>query len=245
MHPAVSVTADEFGESTPPIAEAVFGEQAPVAARYAELLRTDGVARGLLGPREAERLWERHLCNCAVMTDLLPHHARVVDVGSGAGLPGLALAVRRPDLRVDLVDSLQRRTDFLREVVAELGLDDAVTVVRGRAEDAAVRRRVGGAEWVTARAVAPLDRLVRWCLPLLRPGGQLLAMKGARAEAEVDAHREAIRHAGGVDVEVIHCGIPPLDQPVTVVQVRRRDAGRGRVAAHVTTPGRGGRKGWR
>jgi 16S rRNA (guanine527-N7)-methyltransferase len=229
----VPTSGDEPGALAPPLAEAVFGERVLLATRYAQLLRTDGVDRGLLGPRETQRLWERHLCNCAVLTDLLPRRARIVDVGSGAGLPGLALAIRRPDLHVDLVDSLQRRTDFLDEAVTGLGLAGAVTVVRGRAEDPAVRRHVGAADWVTARAVAPLDRLVRWCQPLLRPGGQLLAMKGARAEAELSTHHEAIRRAGGVDPQVVHCGAPPLDHPVTVVQVRRGTPDYARVGARV------------
>src|SRR5206468_2812374 len=134
--------------------------------------------------------------NCAVLTELLPSGARVVDVGAGAGLPGLVLAVRRPDLSIDLVESLHRRVDFLTEAVAVLGLG-AVRIVHGRAEDRATLDAVGDARWVTARAVAPLDRLARWCLPLLRPGGTLLAIKGGTADQELLAHRTAVLHAGG------------------------------------------------
>lgn len=206
----------------PAIAEAVFGPTLHRARCYVGLLATVAVERGLIGPRETDRLWERHLCNCAVLTELLPRGARIVDVGSGAGLPGLALVLRRPDLRVDLVDAQQRRVDFLTEAVAELGLEPTVRVVRGRAEDVAVARAVGGADWVTARAVAPLDRLVRWCLPLLRPGGQLLALKGERAADEVATHARSIKEAGGRDVRLRSCGEGLLAQPVTVVQVRRR-----------------------
>jgi 16S rRNA (guanine527-N7)-methyltransferase len=140
-----------------------------------------------------------------------------VDVGSGAGLPGLAMACRRGDLRIDLVESLARRVAFLREAVAGLGLDESVRVVHGRAEDPTVRKAVGGAAWVTARAVAPLERLVRWCVPLLRPGGTLLAIKGQRADMEVDR----VRGRKWVDVSTVRCGVGTLDTPVTVVVVRR------------------------
>jgi len=189
----------------PPAAQLVFGARLPLAESYARLLTGPGVERGLVGPREPERIWDRHLLNCAALAPLLPDDARVVDVGSGAGLPGLALAIRRPDLYVDLVESLRRRTDFLAEVVGELGLSDRVRVVRGRVEDPAVIDAVGSADWVTARAVAPLDRLVAWCLPLLRPGGSLLALKGARAAEELAEHAGAVRRRGGVHGRVVHC----------------------------------------
>lgn len=192
------------------------------AGRYAVLLRTAGLSRGLLGPREADRLWERHLCNSAVLSELLPIGARVVDVGSGAGLPGLPVAICRPDVRVDLVESLRRRIEFLHEAVTELGLTDRVQVIHGRAEDREVRDAVGNSDWVTARAVAPLDRLARWCLPLLRTGGSLLAVKGDRAVEEIDTYRTDVARAGGSCVRVVHCGTELLDPPVTVVQVRRQ-----------------------
>jgi 16S rRNA (guanine527-N7)-methyltransferase len=195
----------------------------PLAVAFGQRLATDGVLRGLIGPREVPRLWERHLLNCAVVTELVPAGARVVDVGSGAGLPGIAMACRRADLRVELVESLARRVAFLEEVVAALGLDETVRVVHGRAEDPTVRATVGEAEWVTARAVAPLERLVRWCLPLLRPGGTLLAIKGEQANAEVDR----VRHSKGVDVSIVRCGAGTLDTPVTVVAVQRLRTRRG------------------
>jgi 16S rRNA (guanine527-N7)-methyltransferase len=159
--------------------------------------------------------------NCAVLAELLPVGTRVVDVGSGAGLPGVALACRRADLRVDLVESLARRAGFLTDVVTDLGLVGSVRVVHGRAEDQAVRSQVGDAKWVTARAVAPLDRLVRWCLPLLRNGGTLLAMKGERAKSELRQHEAGIRRMGGVDMGVVTCGGRVLDTPTTVVVVHR------------------------
>lgn len=209
-----------------PTAEAVtvFGDSLELATQYAQILVSDGVRRGLIGPREVDRIWPRHLVNCAVVTDLLPVDATVVDVGSGAGLPGLVLAIRRPDLAVTLVEPLQRRVDFLAETSRTLGLDDRVRIVHGRAEDAAARADIGAGDWVTARAVAPLDRLVRWCLPLLRSGGTLAAIKGASAADEVSRHRLAIHRAGGRDVEVVKCGVGIIAQPTTVVAVRREAA---------------------
>lgn len=216
----------------PSAAATIFGDRLPLAQRYAALLTGTGISHGLLGPREAARIWERHLLNCAVLTELLPAGARVVDVGSGAGLPGLVLAIRRPDLRVDLVESLQRRVRFLTETVTALGLHDNVRVVHGRAEDAEVISVVGPADWVTARAVAPLDRLSQWCLPLLRPGGVLLAMKGEAAQQELDSHAAAIRRHGGVSARVVCCGqVQPGSGPdfglgpVPVVVIRRAAGG--------------------
>src|SRR3954469_18453735 len=171
-----------------PSASAVFGDRLPLAVRYAELLVTDGVVRGLIGPREAPRIWERHLLNCGVLSEIIPVGASVVDVGSGAGLPGIVLAVARPDLTITLVEPLARRTAFLSEAVTALGLDATVTVVRGRAEDLAGGPPVA-ADVVTARAVPPLDRLAGWCLPLAAVGGRLLALKGASAADEVAEHR--------------------------------------------------------
>lgn len=212
------------GPAPPPSAHALslFGARLPVARRYADLLAGVAVTRGLIGPRETARLWDRHLVNCALVGLLLPTGARVVDVGSGAGLPGLALACLRPDLQVDLVDSMRRRTAFLAEVVSALAMGDRVRVVTGRAEDGEVIERVGTASWVTARAVAPLDRLTRWCLPLLVPGGRLLALKGQRAAQELAAHSAAVRRSGARSVEVITCGADLTDEPAVVVQVIRR-----------------------
>lgn len=194
-------------QPTPDAARSVFGSRLALAESYARLLAGAGVERGLVGPREPGRIWDRHLLNCAALTPLLPAGARVVDVGSGAGLPGLVLAVRRPDLYVDLVESLRRRTDFLGEVVDELGLGERVRVVRGRVEDPEVVAAVGDADWVTARAVAPLDRLVAWCLPLLRPGGSLLALKGERAKDELAEHASTIRRHGGTHARVVRCPV--------------------------------------
>ncbi|MFC3386598.1 16S rRNA (guanine(527)-N(7))-methyltransferase RsmG [Couchioplanes caeruleus subsp. azureus] len=221
-------------------AEAVFGERLALAGRYAELLATDGVVRGLIGPREAPRLWERHLINCGVMSEIIPIGASVIDVGSGAGLPGIVLAVARPDLTITLVEPLARRTAFLSEAVTALGLDATVTVVRGRAEDLA-----GGppapADVVTARAVAPLDRLAGWCLPLAAVGGRLLALKGASADEEVAEHRAAVARLGGGEPVVRTCGAGLIDPPSTVVEiVRERDvvSSRPRSSKRAAAPGR-------
>ena len=205
--------------ATPAIAATVFGDRLAGAIRYAELLATDGVVRGLIGPREAERVWERHLFNSAAIGELIANDARVVDAGSGAGLPGIPLALARPDLRVTLVEPMQRRTAFLDEVVKALSLD--AKVVRGRIEDTAVQESVGTVDVVTCRAVAGLDKLTRWCLPLLRPGGQLLAIKGERASDEVEEHRRVMKALGAGTVRVMKCGGEFLDPPTTVVVVER------------------------
>jgi 16S rRNA (guanine527-N7)-methyltransferase len=198
---------------------AVFGERLPLARRYAEHLATSGVERGLIGPREAPRIWERHVLNCAVVAGLVPDGARLIDVGSGAGLPGIPLALARPDARVVLVEPLARRVDWLREVIVDLGV--AVEVERGRAEEDVVRRRWEGADVVTSRAVAPLARLAGWCLPLLRPGGQMLAVKGAAAADEVERDAVAVRRLGGGVPRIERCGVGIIDPPSTVVVVER------------------------
>jgi 16S rRNA (guanine527-N7)-methyltransferase len=167
-------------------------------------------------------LWERHILNSVALAELLPPKTRLVDIGTGAGLPGLAVACVRPDLHVELVEPLQRRTDFLLEVVADLGLADRVRVIRGRAEDAAVIDTVGSSPFVTARAVAPLDKLVRWSFPLLQPGGTLLAMKGSTAEEEIAAHRPLLKHLRVEVCEVVECGVGLVAPPTRVVRLTRR-----------------------
>lgn len=204
---------------TPPApiaARGVFAsDRLPIAEQFAGLLAQAGVERGLVGPREAPRLWERHLLNCAVVGDLIPAGVTVCDVGSGAGLPGLVLAIARPDLEITLVEPLARRTTFLDEAVQVLGLA-RVRVVRGRAEALHGRERF---DVVTARAVAPLERLLTWCMPLVAPGGALLAMKGSSAEAEAEAASAVLRELGCATPVVLEVGGPALDPPTRVLRV--------------------------
>lgn len=199
----------------PPAATALFGDAIDAAGRYAEILAGAGVERGLLGPREVERLWDRHILNCAVVGELLVPGERVADIGSGAGLPGIPLALARPDVHVVLIEPLLRRSDFLREAIEDLGIECAV--VRGRAEDRAVREEVGATDVVVSRAVAALDKLTRWSTPLLRVGGRMLAIKGDRADDEVREHRRAMAALGVSDVKVERCGALFVDPPATVV----------------------------
>lgn len=203
----------------PEAAAVVFGRRLEIAERYAAALAGAGVERGLLGPREVDRIWDRHLLNSAAIGELLADGENVVDIGSGAGLPGIPLAIARPDLVVTLVEPLLRRSDFLREVVADLGLD--VQVVRGRAEEPAVRKSTGGADAVVSRAVASLDKLTRWCLPLAREGGRMLALKGEQAAAEVETHRRVMTGLGAKDVRVVRCGVKYLTPAATVVEAMR------------------------
>jgi 16S rRNA (guanine527-N7)-methyltransferase len=209
----------------PESARGVFGsERLPLAQRFADLLASEGIRRGLIGPREVPRLWERHLIGCAVVGELVPRQATVCDVGSGAGLPGVVLAIARPDLRVTLVEPLLRRTTFLEEVVLELGLGSC-EVRRDRAE------RLHGElsfDVVTSRAVAPLSRLLAWSVPLVAPGGAVIAMKGSRAPAEIAEAGDALRRLRCAAPEVLELGVGAparLDPPTTVVRVVRAGTG--------------------
>ena len=203
------------GPPRPDVVEAVFPGAADVAARYVELLATTGVEWGLVGPRETDRLWERHVFNSAALADLVPSGVTVVDVGSGAGLPGIPLALRRPDLQVTLLEPLLRRATFLVQAVEGLGLTDRVEVVRARAED---HRRTYDA--VVSRALAPLPRLLGWCLPLTARDGDVLALKGrtAREEMAENATELAAQH---LTAEVVSVRAHAASEAATVVRVRR------------------------
>lgn len=207
----------------PPVAAQVFDDRLDLAARYVAHLASTGISHGLVGPREVPRIWERHVLNCAVVSDLLEPGTRVADVGSGAGLPGLVLAIRRADVHVTLVEPLLRRVTWLQTVVDDLELTN-VTVTRARAEDLAGTL---GVPVVTARAVAPLDRLARWSLPLLQGGGRLLAMKGESAAAELAEHEAVLRGLGVAEAEIILLGDGVVADPVRVVAVRVGDDFRG------------------
>ncbi|WP_460814184.1 16S rRNA (guanine(527)-N(7))-methyltransferase RsmG [Nocardioides korecus] len=203
----------------------MFGSTLPRAEAYADLLATQATLRGLIGPREVPRLWERHLLNCAVVTDLVPQGSTVADIGSGAGLPGLVMAIRRPDLEITLVEPLLRRTTFLEEAVEQLRLENVV-VHRGRAEELGPDAAY---DVVTSRAVAPMDRLARWSLPLVRPGGLFLAMKGSSVEDELREARKVVERLGGADTSVHRLGEDLLEHPVTVVRIKRVNVRRARV----------------
>lgn len=191
----------------PPAAELLFGDRLPLAERYVASLATVGVERGLIGPREVGRLWPRHLVNSALLARLpaavLPDEATVYDVGSGAGLPGIPLALARPDLQIVLLEPLERRATYLAEILGTLGLP-GVRVERSRAEDAL--RSLASAQVVASRALAPLERLLSWCLPLTAPHGRVVALKGRTAQDEVDGLPGRMRSRLR-SVEVIRCGV--------------------------------------
>jgi 16S rRNA (guanine527-N7)-methyltransferase len=213
---------------------ALFGQHADLARQFHRHLSSSAVTRGLIGPREIPRLWQRHLLNCASVAQLLGDGATTVDVGSGAGLPGVAIAIARPDVSVTLIEPLQRRVNWLDEVIADLGLGN-VTVLRARAEE--VRGAVS-VDAAMARAVAPLPVLAGWCLPLVKPGGRLLAVKGRTAGEELAASIADLTRLGATRWEITTCGAAVLAEPTTVVCVTAgRAAPPGRRG-----PGRSGRR---
>jgi 16S rRNA (guanine527-N7)-methyltransferase len=218
---AASLPAPSAPGLPPGVARAVFGERLDLAQAYVARLGGDAVVRGLIGPRERDRLWERHVLNCAVLAPLIPEGATVADLGSGAGLPGIVLALARPDLEIDLVEPLERRSTFLQEVVDELALSRC-RVVRARAEALADQSGFGRAyDVVTARALAPLDRLLGWARPLVRPAGQVLALKGATAANEVAAASRQLQ--AWSDVEVLTL-ISAAGEPTWVVRAIARES---------------------
>lgn len=195
----------DVSETPPPpeSVEQVFGDRADLAIRYVDFLSTAGLERGLMGPRERPRLWDRHVLNCAAGATHLGEGESVVDIGSGAGLPGIPLALARPDLSITLVEPLLRRATFLQEIIDILGVD--VRVIRGRAEEKAIIDAAGGADVVTSRAVAPLAKLAGWSAPLLRFEGRMVALKGESAADEIERDAAALRKLGfdGARVEVV------------------------------------------
>ena len=212
--------------STPPApgsAAEIFGPLLVVATEYVARLASDGVTRGLIGPREVPRLWERHILNSAAVAEAVPEGARVVDVGSGAGLPGIPLGLARPDVELTLVEPMARRVEFLEEVVADLAVPAGLRwrVVRGRAEERSVATAVGPVDVVTARAVAPLPRLVGWCRGLMRPGARLVALVGASALAELPSLVPQLEAAGMRDVHSRAVGAGLGDAATTVVVMTR------------------------
>jgi 16S rRNA (guanine527-N7)-methyltransferase len=203
-----------------------YPEAAAGLDEFVARLSSDGVTRGLIGPREVDRLWGRHVANSAVVEALVPLGASLADVGSGAGLPGIPIALVRPDIEVVLIEPLLRRSTFLSEVVAQLCLEDRVTVLRGRAEEVKVVVDV-----VTARAVAPLDKLAGWTLPLVDVGGTVLALKGENAHTELEEASAELERLGGGSAEIVMVGADIVTPATTVVRIVKLKA-----------PRRGGRR---
>jgi 16S rRNA (guanine527-N7)-methyltransferase len=172
-----------------------FPERQEEIRAFAQFLTTAGIERGLIGPREGERIWERHIFNCLPVTQLLPQNASLFDIGSGAGLPGIVIALARPDLKVTLIEPLERRVEFLKEATDGLGIE----VIRGRAQD--VKK---SADYVTARAVAPLEKLKKISWHMVKTGGALLAMKGESAATEMVGVKNAVLHE--IELEGIGLG---------------------------------------
>ncbi|WP_345471959.1 16S rRNA (guanine(527)-N(7))-methyltransferase RsmG [Glutamicibacter ectropisis] len=197
-------------------AEKIFGDRLDLVKRYVQHLASSGIERGLLGPREVPRLWSRHVLNCAVIESVMERDVEVADVGSGAGLPGLCLAIARPDLKLTLIEPLERRCIWLSEVIDDLGLDN-VTVMRGRAEQMV---DAVNARYVTARAVSALTNLAGLTIPLLHGQGELIAIKGRSAAEEIEKASKAIRKLGGKETEVLTLGEDLLAEPTTVVRIK-------------------------
>ena len=197
-------------------AREVYGDQFPAINRYVDILASTAVEWGLLGPRESDRMWDRHILNCAALSSLIATDSRVADVGSGAGLPGIPLALLRPDLRVTLIEPLLRRSTFLGQTVQDLGVGNRVQVIRSRAED-----HHQTYEFVVARALAPLDRLIGWCNPLRTRGGVILALKGESAPDEVTAARPQLE-AAQLTAEILSVRAHPEVESATVVRLSER-----------------------
>jgi 16S rRNA (guanine527-N7)-methyltransferase len=197
--------------------KAFLGDAYDGVARYAEMLRDQGELRGLIGPREVPRIWERHILNSAAVVPFLPTSGSVADIGSGAGLPGVVLAVMRPQLEVILIEPMERRTTWLSEVVAELGLEN-VEVRRGRAEEYHGAFEVDA---VTSRAVAALSKLVRLSMPLVRVGGEMVILKGRSVAEEVDPARKILRKYAAGDPDILEGSTVEGVESTTIVRVRR------------------------
>ena len=200
----------------PDVAAEIFGDRLPLAQAYHDSLATTAAERGFIGPKEVPRLWDRHIFNCAVIGEAFKEGERIADIGSGAGLPGIPLAIARPDLDITLIEPLLKRSTYLGEVVEELGLTN-VTVIRGRAEE----QKKTLFDAVTSRAVAPLGKLASWSLPLVRPGGAMVAMKGASVSEELERDAKQIAKAGGVDADIFTVGEGVLEQPTTMIRIVR------------------------
>jgi 16S rRNA (guanine527-N7)-methyltransferase len=207
-------------EVEPEAAEAIFGPQIKLARAYADKLAQDSDELGLLGPRELDKIWSRHILNSAVVAELVRPGQIVADVGSGAGLPGLPMAIVAPETRFVLIEPMDRRSSWLQEVVAELNLDN-VEVIRARAEDL----EPGQFDVVTARAVAALDKLLRLCVPLLKPGGRVIALKGSKAPEEIEAAKKLQKKLKIESFQIVLCGEKFLSEPTSVVETKLDSSG--------------------
>jgi len=206
---------DFIAEPVPAMAAEVFGPNLERAIAYAEALVEDSDQLGLLGPRELPKLWSRHILNSAVVAELLSSGESVADVGSGAGLPGIPMAIARPDVHFVLIEPMERRANWLQQQVVQLGLDN-VDVLRARAEE------VGRSDFdvVTARAVSALPKLLRMTVDLIRPGGRLIALKGERAQAEIDEAKPLSKKLRLKSFEIVYTGDAILSEPTRVVVVK-------------------------
>jgi len=201
-------------EQEPAVASTIFGERIELARGYASLLARDSDLLGLLGPREMPKLWTRHILNSAVVAELIEDGKTVCDIGSGAGLPGIPLAIAKPNCKFTLIEPMERRSDWLRDVAAELGLTN-VEVLRARAEE------VGSAyDIATARAVSALPKLLRMCVPLVHHGGEILAMKGSKAAEEIEESRKLSKKLGIASFEILQTGVDLLSEPTSVVRTK-------------------------
>ncbi|WP_291314471.1 16S rRNA (guanine(527)-N(7))-methyltransferase RsmG [Corynebacterium sp. UBA2622] len=210
--------ASSAPEPVPAAAGEIFGERLDLAREYHRSLAEVASIRGFIGPKEVPRLWSRHILNCAVLSEAVEGSGlRVADIGSGAGLPGIPLAIARPDLDITLIEPLLKRSTYLSEVKDQLGLDN-VTVVRGRAEE----QKKSLFDVVTSRAVAPLGKLAGWSLPLVKVGGSMIAMKGASVAEELERDRAQIARARGGEAEVFTVGASVLEEPTTLIRIPRR-----------------------
>ncbi len=200
-------------EAEPAAAVAIFGEQIDQARYFAQTLANDSDELGLLGPREPDKLWSRHILNSAVVAELVRPGDKVADVGSGAGLPGIPMAIARPDAEFVLIEPMERRSSWMLEVVEDLGLNN-VRILRSRAEDVSEQ----DFDIVTARAVAALDKLLKMCVPLLKPGGALIALKGSKAAEEIANAKKLEKKLGISSFEILVCGEKILAEPTSVVK---------------------------
>ena len=200
-------------EAEPAAAVAIFGDQIDQARSFAQTLAGDSDELGLLGPRELDRLWSRHILNSAVVAELVRPGDKVADVGSGAGLPGIPMAIARPDADFVLIEPMERRSSWMLEVVEDLGLKN-VRILRSRVEDVTEQ----DFDIVTARAVAALDKLLKMCVPLLKPGGALIALKGSKAAEEIANSKKLEKKLGISSFEILVCGEKFLPEPTSVVK---------------------------